>query len=186
MSIGVRKPKNVAVFISGAGSTLQALLELHHQFRISIIITNKKNILGELKAKRFGIKTYFFSKSSSYSELTILLKETQIEVLFLAGFMRLLPEDFVSQWQGKIYNIHPSLLPKFPGLGATEKSYQASHKMGVTIHQVNQEMDQGKIFLQQHSLKESALKNVSFLEARFFLRRTEQHLLREFIYRRCL
>lgn len=186
MSSGIRKPKRNAVFISGGGSTLQALLEMHHQFEIGLIVTNKRNLLGELKAKRFGKDVFFFSKKTSYSELTILLKKYKIDQIFLAGFMRLLPEDFVQTWKDRIFNIHPSLLPAFPGLDSIEKNYHAKLDMGVTIHVVNEHMDEGQIFLQQQSLDEAATKKLSLVQSQAFIRRTEQHLLREFALRRAL
>ena len=103
--------------------------------------------------------------------------------MFLAGFMKFLPEDFVQIWENKIFNIHPSLLPEFPGLHAAEKSFQEQKTMGVTIHRVNAEVDQGKIFLQMPSLLRSVSKIFKWPQALLFLRRTEQHLLREFILR---
>lgn len=186
MLAGFKRPKNSAVFISGSGSTLQALLENQHQFPIKIIITNKKNTLGEIKAKRFGIRSYFFSKNENYHDLNLLLIKEKIDTLFLAGFLKVLPADFVQIWENKIYNIHPSLLPEFPGLHSAEKSFQEKKQMGVTIHQVNAEIDRGKIFLQMHSLLKDVSKNIELSQAMLFLRRSEQHLLREFSTRVCL
>ncbi len=184
MSAGSRRPKSIAVFISGGGSTLQALLEQQHQFSIRIVITTKKNILGSLKAKRFGIPVIHCKKTESYAELTKLLKSKKIDLIFLAGFMRLLPEDFVSHWQGQIFNIHPSLLPEFPGLNAAEKSYLAKKKMGVTIHHVTAEMDQGKKILQMQALEKKLSESIPFHQTMFFLRRSEQFLLRDFAIRK--
>ncbi len=179
----VRKPKRTAVFISGSGSTLQTLLEVRHQLCITVIISNKKLALGALKAKRFGCQIKFLRKEDSYQDLNIFLKNNNIEQIFLAGFMKILPAEFVAQWPEQIFNIHPSLLPEFPGLMASEKSFQAQADMGVTIHHVNQHMDEGPIFLQQKSVSQNVINQMNFAEAQFWLRRTEQHLLREFALR---
>ena len=186
MFFGIRKPKNTAVFISGGGSTLQALLELRFQLNIGLVVSNKQHNLGLLKAKRSGCITYHFGKEKSYTELSKVLKSRQIEQIFLAGYMRILPTDFVNSWQNKIFNIHPSLLPDFAGLEATEKSFEAKGNMGVTIHKVTAEIDTGPRFLQTVSAAATCTSQMNFTEAQFFLRRSEQHLLREFAYRRAV
>lgn len=186
MLAGSRRPKSIAVFISGGGSTLQALLEVQHQFSIRIVITTKKNVLGSLKAKRFGIPVIHFKKTESFTALTKLLKSKKVDLIFLAGFMRLLPEDFVNHWQGQIFNIHPSLLPEFPGLNSAEKSYLAKKQMGVTIHYVTAEMDQGKRFLQIQAIEKKLSKSIAFKQTMYFLRRSEQFLLRDFAIRKGL
>ncbi len=183
MFAGFKRPNNNAVFISGSGSTLQALLENQHLFPVKIIITNKKNTLAELKAKRFGIRTYFFSKNDNYQDLNLFLKKEKVDALFLAGFMKVLPEDFVNLWENRIFNIHPSLLPDFPGLHAAEKSFEEQKNMGVTIHQVNAQIDQGKVCLQMGSLLKENFQKTPWNQAILFLRRTEQHLLREYATR---
>ena len=184
MSVGIRKPKKIAVFVSGSGSTMQALLELHYAAPISLVVSNKKNALALLKAKRFGVPTFLFQKPMTYPELSTYLKNLNFTTLFLAGYMRKLPAEFVEDWIGEIYNIHPSLLPEFPGLESAEKSFGHGQQMGVTIHEVNETLDQGKIFLQQRSLDLSASPDVDLKSSLVYLRRTEQHLLREFLLRK--
>lgn len=184
MLAGIRKPKKIAVFISGKGSTLQALLEVQHQFDIGLIVTNKKNQQGELKAKRFGKPVFVFSKGMTFQDLSVVLKKHKINLIFLAGFMKMLPPDFVQDWNEQIFNIHPSLLPAFPGLDSIEKNYHAKLNMGVTIHQVNEQMDEGRIVLQQEAVSAKQTVGSSMQEASLFIRRTEQHLLREFALRR--
>lgn len=180
------RPKKFAIFISGNGSTLQALLEMQHQILITLVVTNKRHTLGQLKAMRWGGKTLFLSKHCSYEELTKKLLFYNIDHIFLAGYMKLLPDTFVLQWENKIFNIHPSLLPYFPGLNSAEKNFLAKQKMGVTIHSVTTEMDQGPIFLQQSSAAEKQVCEMNLKEAQFLLRRTEQHILREFVLRKAI
>ncbi|MBC7742120.1 MAG: phosphoribosylglycinamide formyltransferase [Bdellovibrionaceae bacterium] len=181
MSVGFRKPVRVAVFISGGGSTLQALLEMHHQFEIALVVSNRKNAPGLLKARRFGKPIFVQAKDFSFDELTKKLKSFGIERIILAGYMKIVPANFVEQWKFKILNIHPSLLPNLPGLNAAERSYAAGGPMGVSIHFVTAEMDAGPLFLQQTSLADA--RSLSIGEAEIFLRRTEQHLLREMVLR---
>ncbi len=186
MFSGIRKPKNTAVFISGGGSTLQALLEMQFQLNIRLVVSNNHQNLGQLKAKRFGLETYYFDKNKSYIDLSNFLKSKDIDQIFLAGYMRLLPEDFVKLWENKIFNIHPSILPDFPGLDASRKSYQAGHDMGVTVHTVTAEMDTGPVILQQVAVSAKYVTQMDLTEAQFLLRRTEQHLLREFAFKRAI
>jgi phosphoribosylglycinamide formyltransferase-1 len=181
MLSGLRKPARHAVFISGGGSTLQALLEMQHQINICLVMTNKKDARGSLKAKRFGKTVLHFNKEMSYEKLTQCLKLHNIDCIILAGFMKILPESFVKEWNNKIINIHPSLLPLYPGLHSAEKCWQDNFDMGVTIHHVITEMDAGKIILQQKSLTNP--KSLAFDEAQLFIRRTEQFLLREIAVR---
>lgn len=177
MLSGFRKPQRVAVFISGGGSTLQALLEMHHQINVSLIVTNKRSAVGTLKAKRFGKKIIFLDKQMGYNSLTEVLKDHKIDFIILAGFMKILPADFVETWKNKIINIHPSLLPLYPGLNSAEKSWADNSDMGVTLHKVITEMDAGAVLIQRKSLTQP--KQMALTEAQLFLRRTEQFLLRE-------
>lgn len=178
---GPRAKGPVAIFISGEGSTLQALLEMQHQIDISLIVTNNQNRLGTIKAKRFGKKVFHFEKKMNFSNLDQILREHKIERIILAGFMKLLPEDFVNLWKDQIINIHPSLLPKYPGLNSAHRSWSDNSSMGVTIHNVIPQMDAGEILLQQCSLDQPL--SLNFSEAELFLRRTEQSLLRDLTIR---
>ena len=181
MLSGPRKSRQVAVFISAGGSTLQSLLELQHQINISLVVSSSKKAAGLLKAKRFGKKVHHLARPLDYVQIDSLLAENKIEIIILAGFMKLLPPDFVEKWKGRIVNIHPSLLPAFPGLNSAERSWMENSDMGVTLHHVTAKMDDGPSFLQKVSLRSP--KNHILPEAELFLRRSEQHLLREMVLR---
>ncbi len=183
MLSGFRRPRRIAIFISGSGSTLQALLEMHHQLEVAIVVTNKRTAAGILKARRFGKKIVYLDKLMSLDSLHEILKEHQIELLVLAGFMKLLPAGFVDLWKNRILNIHPSLLPKYPGLRSAERCYNDNAEMGATIHRVIAEMDAGPIILRQKALTNP--QSLTLAEADLFLRRTEQTLLRELVFRYC-
>lgn len=180
MLSGCKKPASVAVFISGSGSTLQALLEMQHQIEIKLVICNRKAATGKLKAKRFGLPVVQIDKNTTDEQLNAILQLHKIDRIMLAGFMKLLSPGFVESWQNRMINIHPSLLPAYKGLEAAEKSWNDNSDMGVSIHHVTAEMDEGQIILQKRSL--SASKSYTFQEASIWLRQTEQHLLREACY----
>ncbi len=178
MSSGLRKPLRSAVFISGSGSTLQALLEMQHQFEVSLVISNRSTAQGLKKAKRFGKKCHVLDSATiDYSKLHQLLADHKIDRIFLAGFMKILPAQFVELWRGRIMNIHPSLLPLYPGQNSAFRNWKDQSKMGATIHHVTAEMDQGPLYLQRVSLE--AKHQLDFSDSEIFLRSSEQHLLRE-------
>ena len=181
---GCRKARRYAVFISGGGSTLQSFLDQQHQFEVKLVISNKKAALGALRAKRNGVNVQFVNSKTSTEELNQVLKEHNITHIFLAGFMKILPADFINSWQGKIANIHPSLLPEYKGLHAAERSWQEKNNMGVSIHDVIADLDAGSIITQKISTKNT--ESLSLDEALLFLRSTEQSLLRNFSWRYAL
>lgn len=178
----VKSCPRTAVFISGGGSTLQALLEMNEFFKTALVISNRKRALGAVKAKRFGVPTFFMDKQMDFEQLHALLLQNKIDQIFLAGFMKILPEVFIQKWQRRIFNIHPSLLPHYKGLEAFERAYADKAECGVTIHHVVAEMDAGEKILQQKISPEA--KNYSYSDAALLLRRTEQNLLRTFALRK--
>ncbi len=175
-----------AVFVSGRGSNLQALLD-QNEFRIVLVVTSNSKAPGVLKAKRLGIPVIVFTKKDSWLALSDELKQRRVQKIFLAGFMRLIPEDFVTTWSHKMLNVHPSLLPLFPGLNAIEQSYNSAENMGVTVHVVVPEMDAGPIVLKKvahrrektDNSKQSMQEALTLSEAEFLISNTEQFLVRE-------
>ena len=176
MSFGLSKLKNVAVFISGGGSTLQALLDMHHQIDIKLVFCNRLSAQGRFRAKRFGKPVFMITKETDFEVIDQQLRKHNISMIFLAGFMKLLPAAFVDNWKGRIFNIHPSLLPEFKGLNAIENSWKSGRPMGVTIHRVTEEMDAGEIMLQKVSLPDPT--PFSLRDSEIFLRAIEQELMR--------
>lgn len=177
----VKSFQRVAVLISGTGSCLQSLLELAEYQDVRVVITNKKNIFGALKARRFGVEVIFIESKNFFAEIDLVLTDRRIEKIFLAGFMKIVPSDFLNKWDGRIFNIHPSLLPDFKGLHAFEASYRAKANMGATIHHVIPLMDAGPIVLQKKSLDYK--ETVTQQESEIYLRATEQHIVRELGYK---
>ena len=146
----------IAVFISGTGSNLKNLINFSKkkkQFKGKLVVSNKKNAKGLIFADQNNINTKFYSfKKKSRDEkkiLNILLKE-KIQIICLAGFMKILSKNFIKKFKGKILNIHPSLLPKYKGLNTHEKVLNNKDKYsGCTVHFVNSKLDSGKIILQK-------------------------------------
>ncbi|HRO68510.1 MAG TPA: formyltransferase family protein, partial [Pseudobdellovibrionaceae bacterium] len=123
-----------AVFISGRGSNLQALLDQATVQEIRWVLSSKESAPGLLRAKRAGVPYAVLPKKIDWDELDGELRNRGITDLFLAGFMKLVPAPFVERWEGRMLNVHPSLLPAYPGLRAFEKSYEEKQEMGVTAH----------------------------------------------------
>ena len=155
-SIGPKKIKT-AVFISGTGSNLENLIKFSLKkispIEIILIISNNTKAKGLKFAKLYKIKkkVYNYDKKK-ISEKRILkdLESSEIKLICLAGFMKILSKDFIRNFKGKILNIHPSLLPKYKGLNTHHRAIQNKEKYsGCTVHLVNSKLDSGKIILQK-------------------------------------
>jgi len=152
---GSKKIKT-AVFISGAGSNLKSLIKFSKlkksPISINLIVSNDSKSKGLQYGKIFKIKKKIFDfKKKHIDEKKILfeLKKNRIDLICLAGFMKILSKAFINNFNGKILNIHPSLLPKFKGLNTHERALKNKEKYsGCTVHFVNSKLDSGKIILQ--------------------------------------
>ena len=155
-STGYNKVRT-AVFISGTGSNLQSLIKFSKikksPISIDLIITNNPKAKGLRFAKQFKIKKKILNfKNKNFSERKLLsfLKINNIEMICLAGFMKILSKNFIKKFKGKILNIHPSLLPKYKGLNTHKRALKNKEKYsGCTVHFVNSRLDSGKIILQK-------------------------------------
>ena len=143
--------KRVAVFLSGKGTNFKSLYRFSKlkksKYKIVIVISNKKNTLGIAFAKKNRIKNFtLVDKINFFEKKSIkILKKYKIDILCLAGFMRILSVNFISKFKKPILNIHPSLLPKLKGLNTHERAIKNGHKFsGCTVHLVNANLDSGK------------------------------------------
>lgn len=155
-------PLNVfklAVLVSGRGSNLQAIIDSIEReelnVHISIVISSTRDAMALKRAKKHGIKTIFidptaYLNSKEYDKVLIeKLKEFSIDLICLAGYMRILGEEVIQTFKEKIINIHPSLLPAFPGLNAQKQAIVHGVKFsGCTVHFVDSGIDSGPIILQ--------------------------------------
>ena len=149
---------NGVVLISGNGSNLQSIIDNAKSIDLTIccVVSNKKDAFGLKRAAKVGIpcvaldETLFDSKLGFDQEIMKVIDNYQAEVIILAGYMRILSADFISKYSGKILNIHPSLLPKFPGLNTHQRAIDASEKKhGASVHFVTEEVDGGPVIAQQ-------------------------------------
>ena len=162
---------NIAVFISGRGSNLKSLIKYSKlkksRFNVKLVITNKKEAKGLGYARKNKITNFFVNyKNRNKAEKKILffLSKNKINIICLAGFMKILSYKFIKKFKGKILNIHPSLLPKYKGLNTHERVINNKEKYsGFTIHLVNEKLDSGKKIFQK-KIKIFKKDNVKALE----------------------
>lgn len=152
-------PLQVGVLISGRGSNLAALIDRAAAgscpFQISHVISNNPDALGLARAKAAGIATdtvdhrQFANRADFEQSVTQVFRDANVQLVALAGFMRLLTAEFIAGWNGQVVNIHPSLLPAFPGLHSHRQALDAGVRItGCTVHFVNADMDAGPIIAQ--------------------------------------
>jgi phosphoribosylglycinamide formyltransferase 1 len=164
----------LAVLVSGRGSNLQAIIDSIEKnnlaAEISLVLSNVPDAYALERGKKHGLESVFlnpknFSTRDDYENKMIELLQTKsIDLVCLAGFMRILGKKFIEAFSGKIINIHPSLLPAFPGLNVQEKALEHGAKFsGCTVHFVNEEVDGGAIILQATVpiLEEDDVKSLS-------------------------
>jgi len=153
---GLKKIKT-AVFISGTGSNLKNLIKFSKikksPISIDLIVSNTNKAKGLSFANEFDIKKKIFD-FKNFKEIEknilLLLKKEKIRFICLAGFMKILSEGFIKKFDGKIINIHPSLLPKYKGLDTHSRAIKNKDKFaGCTVHHVTAKLDSGKIILQK-------------------------------------
>ena len=148
--------KNVAVFISGTGSNLKSLIKFSKLKKspiiIKLIISNNSKAKGLQYANIYKIKKKVLDFKNTLSEKKVIneLKNNDIHLICLAGFMKILSKSFINNFKGKILNIHPSLLPKYKGLNTHERAIRNKDKYsGCSVHFVNSRLDSGKIISQK-------------------------------------
>ena len=146
-----------SVFISGSGSNLKNLIKFSltkkSPIKIILVVSSNSKAKGLNLAKKYKIKykVYDFKKKiKDENKILISLKKDKIDLICLAGFMKILSKKFIKNFKGKILNIHPSLLPKFKGLNTHERALKNKEiYSGCTVHFVNSKLDSGKIILQK-------------------------------------
>ncbi|MDC1417749.1 phosphoribosylglycinamide formyltransferase [Candidatus Thioglobus sp.] len=153
------------ILISGNGSNLQSIIDNADRIdlQISCVISNNKNAFGLKRAESSNLRTsivdpeLYNSKEAFDRELISIIQQHGVELIVLAGYMRVLTPLFVSHYFGKILNIHPSLLPKFPGLNTHQRAIDASETAhGVSVHFVTEELDGGPLICQDSVIIENA------------------------------
>ena len=162
--------KNIAVFISGRGSNLKSLINYSKKknslIKIMLVISNNTNAKGLKIANSFKIKNYaikFKNRSIFEKQSLKLMKKYNIDMICLAGFMKIVSGNFIKKFANPILNIHPSLLPKYKGLNTHLRAIKNKDKFsGASVHKVTQKLDSGKIILQKKIkiLKKDTVKSL--------------------------
>jgi phosphoribosylglycinamide formyltransferase 1 len=175
----------IAIFASGNGSNFQSIIEAVKSDRldatVEILVCDKSDAFVIERAKREKIETYTFnpkefnSKADFEREIVLELKKKKVQVLVLAGYMRLIGPTLLQEFEDRIINIHPSLLPSFPGKNAIGQAIAAgAPSTGVTIHYVDEGMDTGLIIAQEALMitdddtEETLAKKIHKIEHRFY------------------
>lgn len=156
----MNKQANVAVLVSGGGTNLQAIIDnwqagkLPHA-NLELVVSNRSKAYGLERGKAAGIESVFLAKDNFEENLIALFDEHNIDIIVLAGFLKILSEDFVKRYPERIINVHPSLIPSFCGDGfyglkVHESALEYGVKVtGATVHFVNEITDGGKIIAQK-------------------------------------
>ena len=166
--------KKIAILISGKGTNIEAIIKdsktINYPGIVKFVLSNNPDALGIIKAKNLGIKTFVFPVNKNNSMeifekkfLNLLIKE-KIELICLAGFMKILSKNFLQSYKGLILNIHPSILPSIKGLNTHQRILEKDIKThGATVHTVTSELDSGKILGQVtiNILKKDTPKNLA-------------------------
>ncbi len=143
--------KKIAILISGRGSNMMALVENAHGYDVAVVASDKPAAPGLAWAREHGIPTFALSpkdigKPAYETALDAALRGAGAEAIALAGYMRLLSDDFVAKWRGRIVNIHPSLLPQYKGLDTHARAIDAGdNEAGCSVHVVTEELDAGEV-----------------------------------------
>ena len=177
-------PFRVAVLLSAEGTNLQALLDTVHGregIQVACVASGRAEARGLERARAAGVETAVFSvdehedRTGRDRALGDWLEQRSVELVVLAGFMELLGADFIRRFPGRIVNVHPSLLPAFPGVGAIEQALDYGVKVtGVTVHFVDEGVDTGPVVLQE-ALELSYPSRIAEIEQR--LHQIEHRLL---------
>jgi phosphoribosylglycinamide formyltransferase 1 len=150
----------IGILISGRGSNMVALVDAIKSGEIpdsevAVVISDTASAVGLEKAKERGVETLVIKRNGRTreehdAEIANALRKRDVELVCLAGYMRLLSKDFIHAFENRIVNIHPSLLPAFPGLDAQRQALEHGVKItGCTVHYVNEDLDAGPIILQK-------------------------------------
>lgn len=173
-------PYRIVVLLSGSGTTLQSIIDSEVPAEISAVISNRPGVMGLDRAAEAGIATHLLDHTEYESreafdiELQEKIDQYQPDLVVLAGFMRILSENFVNHYRGRIINIHPSLLPKYKGMHTHQRAMDADETHhGSSVHFVNTELDGGPVLLQAR-LPILASDSVESLKLRI---KTKEHII---------
>ena len=172
-----------ALFISGQGSNMSAVLDQNRdKGTVALVVSSSPTNFGLKRARRLGIPTLVLDKKIDWTQLQQQLEGFGISHIFLLGFMKIVPQSFLQKWTRPILNVHPSLLPSYPGLNSFQRAYDDKSPLGVTVHHVIPDVDAGAIVMQKEVI-ESTESTSKFREDRRLIEQrvhhVEYHLVRK-------
>lgn len=175
--------KRWALFFSGKGSNLNAVLECYHTnwSMPPLLFTNNPESPAIKLAAGFGLETHILENKINYEQVSSLLAEAKVDALFLLGFLKIIPVEFLKDWKGRVFNLHPSMLPKYPGLHSIKKAYSKSDVIGVTIHHVTEGVDEGEPLVQSVVFEPGDYDLMSLEEVKTMVHSVEHNLVCDFI-----
>lgn len=170
-----------AVLISGRGSNLAAAFDCLDAADIALVVSSKPNAYGLLRARRAGVASTVAplvagTNKIDFAELERLLKQRSITHVFLLGFMKIVPISFIQAFSGRILNLHPSLLPLYPGLDSIARAWRDNAPLGATVHDVVAQVDAGRRLCAREVSLSSATSSLESAEYRVHI--VEQVLVR--------
>ena len=185
--------KKIAIFASGSGSNAENIIKYFstkENVKVTLVLSNNRDALVLKRAEKLNVRTIFFERADFYKSETILevLQKNEIEFIVLAGFLWLVPDNIINEYNGRIVNIHPALLPAYGGKGmygnAVHKAVieNREKESGITIHVVNNVYDSGEIIFQAkctiepYDDYESLADKVHSLEYEHFPRVIEEYI----------
>ena len=171
-------PARWAIFVSGQGSNAAELIDARDENEIVVMVSSKAHAPALLRARRAGIETVITGPKVDWAELLQILEQKKITHIFLAGFMKVIPAEFLEKWKGLIVNVHPSLLPEYPGVQSISRAYQDQKPVGVTTHHVTCEVDGGEIIFQSPVMTMAEQRQLSLDEVQFRTHLREHELVK--------
>lgn len=190
----MRNIRKIAIFASGEGTNTERIIKFfkgHKHIRVTLLVCNKKSAPVIKRAEGLGVNILLIN-NDQLNDIKHFLIEDGIDYIVLAGFLRKIPEDIVNEYEDRIFNVHPSLLPKFGGKGMYGSNVHEAviesgeKKSGITIHLVNKEYDKGKFLLQaevmvgEKTTPESLAKKIHMLEYLYYPGVIEEYIIRNF------
>lgn len=174
-----------AVFVSGLGSNLAALLEIRDKYPMALVVSSKESAYAVTRAREAQVPVQILPTPIDWAQVLKHLEEAQITHIFLAGFMKVLPQNFLQNWDKPILNLHPSLLPDYPGLKSIERAYNDRADIGVTIHHVTEAVDDGEILLQEKVFDGEQAQSLSLEEVTKSVHQVEHRLVCQAVEKIC-
>lgn len=151
----------------------------HDNATISLVVSSSTSSYGLLRAQRCGIPTVVLDTKIQWDKVLAELDKHHITHIFLLGFMKIVPKSFLAAWNKPILNVHPSLLPSYPGLNSIRRAYDDKQDVGVTVHEVIADVDAGGVVVSRTVVDKNKVAQTSFEEVESLVHFTEYDLVRK-------